>query len=154
MTKHTKRNYKLGICALLVACAACSQEQAEPLADETAVAVEPSKQEQKSKMTTPSNGDNLTNQVSGAVADLSARTGITSSAIKVSEARIVQWGSSAVGCPKEGMNYTQAMVPGVLVILEADDVSYRYHGRSESALVYCPDERAQEPAYGPGKEFM
>ncbi len=105
-------------------------------------------------MTTPSIGDNLTKQVSGAVADLSARTGISSSAIKVNEARIVQWGSGAIGCPKKGMNYTQAMVPGVLVILEAGDVSYRYHGRLESALVYCPDEQAQEPAYGPGQEFM
>ena len=105
-------------------------------------------------MTNSSIGESLTQQVSGAVADLAARTKIAADAIVVSEARVVKWGSGAIGCPKEGMNYTQAIVPGILVILEADGVLYRYHGRSEAELVYCPDERAEEPAYGPGKEFM
>ena len=105
-------------------------------------------------MNNSSIGGILTQQVSGAVADLSARTGIAADTIVVSEARSVQWGSGAIGCPKEGMNYIQVIVPGVLVILEADGVFYRYHGRSEAELVYCPDERAEEPAYGQGEEFM
>ena len=120
----------------------------------SAGSAESPQQVQGSEMNNSSIGESLTQQVTGAVADLSTRTGIAEDVIVVSEARVVQWGSGAVGCPKEGMNYTQAIVPGVLVILQADGVFYRYHGRSDSKLSYCPPDRAQEPAYGPGKEFM
>ena len=136
---------QLSLCALVLTCAACSQQDAEPPAIP---------QMQDKDMGASSIGESLTQQVSGAVADLSARTEIAADAIVVSEARVVQWGSGAVGCPRDGMNYTQAIVPGVLVILQADGVFYRYHGRSDSKLSYCPPDRAQEPAYGPGKEFM
>jgi hypothetical protein len=148
---YMKLGTQLSLCALVLTCAACSQQDAEPPAIDTAGAGEPSPQIQDSAS---SIGESLTQQVSGAVADLATRTGIAADAIVVSEARIVQWGSGAIGCPKDGMMYTQAIVPGVLVILEADGVFYRYHGRSEAELVYCPDKRAEEPAYGPGEEFM
>ena len=140
-----KLGTQLSLCALVLTCAACSQQDAEPPAIP---------QMQGRDMDASSIGESLTQQVSGAVADLSARTGIAEGAIVVSEARVVQWGSGAVGCPRDGMNYTQAIVPGVLVILEADGVFYRYHGRSEADLIYCPAERAEEPAYGQGEEFM
>ncbi|HEY5775912.1 MAG TPA: hypothetical protein VIS57_07500, partial [Xanthomonadales bacterium] len=99
-------------------------------------------------------GVSLEQQVAGALTDLVERTGFAKGSIKVSQARTVTWGSSAVGCPKDGMSYTQAIVPGVLVILDADGTVYRYHGRMNSKLFFCPVDRAQEPAYGPGEEFM
>jgi hypothetical protein len=154
MNKSIKQGIQMGMCALISTCMACSQHDAEAPTDKTAVSAEPPQQIQESDMNNSSISGILTQQVSGAVADLSARTGIAADAIAVSEARVVQWGSGAIGCPKEGMNYTQAIVPGVLVILEAGGVLYRYHGRSEAELVYCPDERAEEPAYGPGQEFI
>lgn len=70
------------------------------------------------------------------------------------EARSVNWGSSAVGCPEEGMNYTQQIVPGVLLLPDADGKIYRYHGRAGVRPFHCPDERAEAPAYGQGEEFM
>jgi hypothetical protein len=148
---YMKLGTQLGVYALVLTCTACGQQDAKPPAIEMAGVGEPSPQMQDSAS---SIGESLTQQVSGAVADLAARTGIAADAIVVSEARIVQWGSGAIGCPREGMNYTQAIVPGVLVKLEAGGVSYRYHGRSETELVYCPDDRAEDPAYGPGEEFM
>jgi hypothetical protein len=154
MKKCIRQGIQLGVCALVLTCAACSQNDAEAPADKTAGSAEPSRQAQESDMNNSSIGEILTQQVSGAVADLSARTGIAADAIVVSEARSVQWGSGAIGCPKEGMNYTQAIVPGVLLLLEADGTVYRYHGRTGKRLVYCPAERAEEPAYGPGQEFM
>jgi hypothetical protein len=154
MNKSIKQGIQMGVYALISTCMACSQHDSEAPADKTAVSAEPPQQIQESDMNNSSISGILTQQVSGAVADLSARTGIAADAIAVSEARVVQWGSGAIGCPKEGMNYTQAIVPGVLVILEAGGVLYRYHGRSEAELVYCPDERAEEPAYGPGQEFI
>lgn len=147
MIENTKRSLKLGICVLVTACAACSQKET------AAPAAAPTQQAQKSEMNASSTGDILDRQVAGARADLSTRFGIPSGTINVREARVVQWGSGAIGCPKEGMSYTQAIVPGVLVILEADGVSYRYHGRASGELAYCPDDRAREPVFGPGKEL-
>lgn len=93
-------------------------------------------------------------QVYAAIDDLSSRVGLPRDAISIHQARSVVWGSGAIGCPKEGMNYTQAVVPGVLVLLQAGDSIYRYHGRAGGALFLCPGERAEAPAYGPGQDVM
>jgi len=87
-------------------------------------------------------------QIEGAVSDLASRTGVTESDIKVRDARSVQWRSGAIGCPKPGMNYTQAIVPGMLLLLEANGTVYHYHGRAGQSLFYCPAKRAQAPAQG------
>ena len=155
MKENIRQGMQLGLYAVILACAACSEHDRDSSPGEATGSGELSQQEQEIDMNTSSSiGERLTQQVSDAVADLSARTGVAADAISVIQARSVQWGSGAVGCPQEGMNYTQAIVPGVLVILGADGTVYRYHGRKEGKLAYCPDERAQEPAYGPGKEFM
>ncbi len=154
MNKSIKQSIQLGTCALVLSVMACSQEGAELSTGEAAVSGDQVPQVQASDAKASADGESLGQQVSGAIADLAARSGIAADAITVSEARTVTWGSSAVGCPKEGMSYTQAIVPGVLVTLKTEGVLYRYHGRLTTKLVYCPDERAQEPAYGPGKEFM
>ena len=96
----------------------------------------------------------LSKKVAAAVADLSERAGVSPDAITVTRASFVNWGSSAVGCPKEGMEYMQVIVPGVLVLLEAGGKIYRYHGSEKSELFFCPDDRAEAPAYGSGLEFM
>ena len=93
-------------------------------------------------------------QIKGAVTDLVARTGVAADAITVREARSVQWSSGAMGCPKSSMNYTQALVPGVRLLLEAKGEVYYYHGRNGRKLFYCPAERAQAPAYGQGLDVM
>lgn len=93
-------------------------------------------------------------QISGAKSELASRLGIDLGTISVKEARSVKWGSGALGCPRPGMSYTQAIIPGVLVMLEAGGTVYRYHGRLYSKMFFCPDDRAQEPAYGPGVEVM
>ena len=93
-------------------------------------------------------------QVSGALDDLANRLNLDRKAILVFRASSVTWGSGAVGCPDGDMGYTQAAVPGLLVILEADGKQYRYHGRAGSPLFHCPDSRARAPAYGAGEEVM
>jgi len=96
----------------------------------------------------------LEGQIATAKAELSGRVGADPDKIGVAEARSVQWSSGALGCPEKGMEYTQAIVPGVLLILKADGKSYRYHGDTGRRLFYCPDSRAQAPAYGPGEAVM
>lgn len=100
--------------------------------------------------------DNLTvdQQVAAAVQDLAVKSGVAADMIKVIQARSVTWGSAATGCPEPGKSYTMAVVPGILLILEANGKTYRYHGRTGGPPFYCPESRAQSPAYGPGEEIM
>jgi len=132
MNKCIRKGIQLGLCALVLTCTACSQHDAEPIAGETDGPRKPLKQAQENDINASSIGETLTQQVSNAVADLAARTGIAADMITVKQASSVHWGSGAIGCPKEGMNYTQAIVPGVLLLLEADGTAYRYHGRTGS----------------------
>ncbi len=136
---------QLGICSFVVAGSACSQGIAKPAAKSASPAIENE---------AASFSEDLDHKVATAIADLTAQTGAAEDAITVRQARTVNWGSSAVGCPREGMNYTQAIVPGVLLLLEAGGKVYRYHGRTGGKPFHCPDERAEAPAYGQGEEFM
>ena len=93
-------------------------------------------------------------QVAAAVEDLAVQRGLQPGAIRILRASAVTWGSGALGCPQPGRDYTMAAVPGVLLLLEAEGVLYRFHGRKGEALFHCPEDRAQAPAYGPGEEVM
>jgi hypothetical protein len=144
------------LCAVILAsiCAGCGSSLSEPSPAEKADAPV------QARVATEGGTDGvpadtaLTEQVTTAVADLAARTGVAEADIRVVQARNVGWGSGAVGCPREDMNYTQAIVPGILLLLEADGKIYRYHGREGRKPFYCPDDRAEAPAYGRGEEFM
>jgi hypothetical protein len=153
MKKISKRAIQVSMLALSLSSAACGQVDENPPANEPEAASEPSPQAPEPDMNNLSPSERLDLQVSGAIADAATRAGVSPDAITIAQARIVQWGSSALGCPREGMNYTQAMVPGILVLLEADGKIYRYHGQTDKSLFYCPDDRAQAPAFGPGEEF-
>lgn len=153
MNKSTQKSLQLGACCLVLACAACKENAAPPVVKTDGLG-EASPQMSESNNQTPSVGERLGQQVASAVADLADRTGIAADAITVTKASVVNWGSGAVGCPREGMNYTQAIVPGVLLLLEANGQIYRYHGRMGQKPFHCPDERAEAPAYGQGEEFM
>ena len=93
-------------------------------------------------------------QINGAMTDLATRIGVTEDSIRVKEARSVQWSSGAMGCPKPGMNYTQALVPGMLLLLEVNGTIYHYHGSDGRSLFHCPSDRVRAPAYGQGQEVM
>lgn len=154
MNKSIQNALQVGVCGLILTCGACKQVEVESPAAGTSRLGKTAMPVSESDDNAASIGATLTQKVSAAVADLSNRTGISADAITVTQASNVNWGSSAVGCPKEDMNYTQAIVPGILVLLEADGKIYRYHGNDKSVLFHCPDDRAEAPAYGSGKEFM
>jgi hypothetical protein len=80
--------------------------------------------------------------------DLASRLGIVPDEVKVSASRPVTWRSGALGCPKPGFAYTDALVPGILIELRFDNVTYRYHARRGGQPFYCPGNRAEQPAPG------
>jgi hypothetical protein len=154
MNELLKPGLKLGVYGFVLACVACSPgttEQATEL---------PSTSESVMIKETPESkpaidlGAIWTQQVSEAIDDLAQRTGVSPDSIVVREARSVDWGSSALGCPEEGMSYADALIPGLRLLLEADSTVYFYHGENGASLFLCPAERAKPPAYGPGNEIM
>lgn len=49
----------------------------------------------------------------------------------------VLWPDGALGCPQPGFSYTQAVVPGSLIVFEVDGVAYEYHAAQDSTPFLC-----------------
>jgi hypothetical protein len=69
--------------------------------------------------------------------DLAQRLGIASGDIAVIAREEVTWPDGSLGCPKPGMGYTQALVAGQRLILEAAGRRYHYHAGSDKQFFYC-----------------
>jgi hypothetical protein len=61
------------------------------------------------------------------VADASDRAGVDTTAVEVVRAESVTWSDGSLDCPEPGMSYTQALVDGYHVILQAgaEELDYR-----------------------------
>lgn len=79
--------------------------------------------------------------VQGAVADLAARQGVSVDDVEVLVVREVTWRDGSLGCPQPGMNYTQALVDGQLVVLAIGGQRFEYHSGPNRPLSYCADPR-------------
>jgi len=91
-------------------------------------------------------GMNVQEQLAFAVTDLARRLGVEESAVGTAAVRRVTWRSGALGCPAPGMSYTDALVPGLLIILQVGEEGYGYHAGQGSEPFYCPRERVEIPA--------
>jgi hypothetical protein len=69
--------------------------------------------------------------------DLEKQTGAHRSAFKVLKAEATQWNDGALGCPKPGQTYTQAIVDGYQVIIEHDGQSFDYHASAGGWFKLC-----------------
>ena len=83
--------------------------------------------------------------VEAAKKDAATRSGLSPEAIKVLVAERVTWSDGSLGCPSPGMMYTQALVPGFRVMLDAGGQVLDYHAGASGHLVLCPAGRAVEP---------
>jgi hypothetical protein len=83
-----------------------------------------------------------------AIADLQQRLGGAVAVLVVSAQRVT-WPDGSAGCPRPGMVYTQALVPGTRVVLEWQDKNYYYHGRGMGMPRLCsnsPGQPVETPA--------
>lgn len=71
------------------------------------------------------------------VADLAERKGVESDRILVIQAQATTWNDGSLGCPQPGVLYTQALVDGYWVILEADGDKYNYHASTSGYFFLC-----------------
>ncbi len=70
-----------------------------------------------------------------AIEALSEELGVSMSDISLIHQSKFNWPNSALGCPKPGIAYMQAVVPGYLVLLKHGESQYRVHTGNGRALV-------------------
>jgi hypothetical protein len=86
----------------------------------------------------PSNPDSAPETVlDKAILDLVARIGVSPAAVTIVAAETKTWSDGSLGCPQPGMSYTQALVDGSRVLLEADGRLYAYHAGSDGEPFLC-----------------
>ena len=52
-------------------------------------------------------------------------------------ARKVTWNDGSMGCPQPGMMYTQALIPGYLLVVSANGQEMRYHTDERRNFLRC-----------------
>jgi hypothetical protein len=70
-------------------------------------------------------------------ADLASSEGVSASDVKVVSTQAVNWPNGALGCPKPGVMYTQAIVPGYRIELEAGGKRFTYNAAARGGFKRC-----------------
>jgi hypothetical protein len=89
-------------------------------------------------------------QVEQALRDAAQRTQLDRARLRVMLAEPVTWPDGALGCPAPGREYSQALVAGYRIHIDAGGRTLQYHGSLKGQPFLCPTERVQPPsALGP-----
>jgi hypothetical protein len=94
---------------------------------------------------TPMPAYTLHSVTEAALAEAARQTGTDRSKLSVVQAEMVTWRDGSLGCPQPGMRYTDALVPGFRVRIQAGERVLDYHASSRGGLMLCPEGRAVEP---------
>jgi hypothetical protein len=73
--------------------------------------------------------------VQQALDDLEERIGVPLEEISVVSVTEVIWPDGSLGCPQPGQFYTQATMPGYLIVLSYQDQEYSYHADMNRAFL-------------------
>jgi hypothetical protein len=71
------------------------------------------------------------------VADAAARLDVDPSAVTIVDAHAETWSDGSLGCPEPGMLYTQALVDGYQVIVEANGTRLDYRASGPGRFRLC-----------------
>ncbi len=84
--------------------------------------------------------------VQAARADAAKHSGLALAQLQLVSAESVTWRNGSLGCPRPGMLYTEALVPGYRVRLNVGGKVWDYHASERGGgLVLCPPGQSQEP---------
>jgi hypothetical protein len=84
--------------------------------------------------------------VQAALQDAATRSQLALSALQVLSAERVTWSDGSLGCPRPGMSYTQALVPGYRIRIAANGQTLNYHAGPRGPAQFCPLDRVQPPS--------
>ena len=85
----------------------------------------------------PATGEGPAELLEEILADAIGRTGVPESEITIAQAEQTTWPDGALGCPEPGQVYTQALVDGYQVVLEAADERLDYRATSSGSFRMC-----------------
>jgi hypothetical protein len=123
----------------LAACAPTNREQMDGRADR-----EPSPETEAASEATGSQV--MQPMLEQIRADAAQRAGVALDKVKVLNVESVTWPNGSLGCPEPGMMYTQALVSGYRIRVDASGTTLTYHAGAQRTFVHCPPDRAQEPS--------
>lgn len=83
-------------------------------------------------------------EITIATADAAERAGVAEEDVTFISMEFVTWSDGALGCPEPDRTYTQALVDGYRIVLEAGGERYVYHGAVGDDPFHCADP--EEPA--------
>ncbi|MFO1467939.1 MAG: hypothetical protein U1F35_16115 [Steroidobacteraceae bacterium] len=83
--------------------------------------------------------------VDAALDDAAGRMGLPRNQVTVVRVEQVTWRDAALGCPEPDKMYTQALVAGYRITLQAVGNPLDYHADRLGRLLLCPPERAVAP---------
>jgi hypothetical protein len=65
--------------------------------------------------------------------------GIGSGDLRVQQIEAREWPDSSLGCPRQGVMYSQIVTPGYLVVISAPGKLLEYHADSRGRIVFCQE---------------
>ena len=83
--------------------------------------------------------------VEAALDDAARRTKIDRTKLTVLSAESVTWSDGSLGCPEQGKAYTQALVPGYRIRIQAGVEVLDYHAGRRGKPMLCPAGCSIEP---------
>jgi hypothetical protein len=81
------------------------------------------------------------------LADAANRTGTPADDITILRAQAVQWPDGSLGCPEPGQMYTQAIVDGYWVELDASGKTYDYRLDERGMFRLCTAPALTPPGH-------
>ena len=90
-------------------------------------------------------GNDLPSLIRTVSDDAARRSGVDASRVRVIEAGAVTWSDGSLGCPEPDRMYTQALVPGFRIRIQAGSRLLVYHANARGNWVLCPADRARSP---------
>jgi hypothetical protein len=76
------------------------------------------------------------------LADAAQRLGVPVDTLVVTRAEAVTWNDGALGCPEAGMVYTQALVDGYWIVVEAGGEAVDYRAQGNGMFRICDNPAA------------
>ena len=96
-------------------------------------------------------GTDLQSLIRAVSDDAARRSGVDASRVRVVEAGAVTWSDGSLGCPEPDRMYTQALVPGFRIQVEAGGQPFDDHAGARGTWRLCPAERARPPLPNGGR---
>lgn len=89
-------------------------------------------------------------EVQAAIQDLADRESVEADQVTAAGYFSVTWTDGSMGCPEPGMSYTQALVPGHLLVLETDGELFSYHAGRKADFTFCANPQLPKISYEDG----